>query len=69
MEEEYDEIFEQLTGECELKFNRAKVVIQKCSKNQLSSKISEISQKYTSNGVGFLVKLLLVMYPKAGAFI
>ena len=42
MEEEYDEIFEHLTGECELKFNRRDVVIKKCSKNQLSSKFQKI---------------------------
>ena len=32
MEEEYDEIFEQITGECESKFHRREAVIQKCSK-------------------------------------
>ena len=34
MEEEYDEIFEQITGKCELKFHRREVVIQKCSKKK-----------------------------------
>ena len=34
MEEEYDEIFEQISGKCELKFHRREVVIQKCSKKK-----------------------------------